>query len=912
MNFDDNGTTRRKRRQRRNLTSRAAGKDIDDFGQQIRSNGVVNERALRQATLLEAQWEADAAKLAKQELRQQAKELLESLTMTVKNLERQLLVPEQDTSKPLVHPDVTELSPPRHRHPARLTPLKRTTINLDDLEALSELAPGTSLAELLTGLKQTESSSFRSASNPNFGALAQISEEQQRYNEDNDIGYDDEEEEEEERQQQRQQEQERERGSWNDSGGDIYGTPGTHDARGAHAVHVRRRSARSNNSNTTTSGRRRREKPRGGHKQRRPQSAGSRRRKRGRSRRRPKSAGKRRSKMSTRLSPPPLVPNFVEPLEKSMKYQLALSTMKALDIPEETDGDQDHEGGMGMGIDIEMRQEENLTKTHTRRRLRPRSAPMGGRGRRKKRTMSDVEAEVARKEIDSLSHAPPTHDEKVKKLHRYNWNQEQTKLTMATWLPPLNPDGTLGRTRPATAGRINHLSQPRLYRQNRKYQFPSNPPFKTNGGQGLLGKIGYVTGLGNTPASTNTGGAQHTTGMTDGGNQPHFQPNRRFLKMVTRGGNTLGQRIANYKLEHCPEYSELSEGQTVISINYCNGCHKHQKTTRHTEEKFQSCALQVEAALLEEMPDTRVIKRKVGNRLIGALEIQMCRRVRNRLEKKLLHSRIIMGTWPKPSAIVNLARQFMPEHSLTVCVTTSSSNGDSPLLAAKHVDKIISGFTKLTVTLVPEKNELDIPIPAEKLTSDLVTDGFEPIVHRKSIPAPSMPTAANSHSPNRHSPNRTTQRITTTVSSATTLIVPPGCYTLVVDSDDSLFIPIREFIDLTEQTQLDVNRTICRQRQLLVRFVKVAAAKMQAIARPLCIARDVRTGAKLEGIIIKNGSYVVLKPLENSFMENIEIALVDRVNGTDVIKGVQMFDVSTGLRKIEESYLNVNHLHSLS
>ena len=87
---------------------------------------------------------------------------------------------------------------------------------------------------------------------------------------------------------------------------------------------------------------------------------------------------------------------------------------------------------------------------------------------------------------------------------------------------------------------------------------------------------------------------------------------------------------------------------------------------------------------------------------------------------------------------------------------------------------------------------------------------------------------------------------------------------------------------------------------------------MQAIARPLCIARDVRTGAKLEGIIIKNGSYVVLKPLENSFMENIEIALVDRVNGTDVIKGVQMFDVSTGLRKIEESYLNVNHLHSLS
>jgi len=86
MNFE---TTKGRRRQR-------ARHPEDDFGKQTSSAKIINESALRQAALLEAQWEAQAAKMAKQELRRQASKLLQNLTMTVKSLERQLLVDDDD------------------------------------------------------------------------------------------------------------------------------------------------------------------------------------------------------------------------------------------------------------------------------------------------------------------------------------------------------------------------------------------------------------------------------------------------------------------------------------------------------------------------------------------------------------------------------------------------------------------------------------------------------------------------------------------------------------------------------------------------------------------------------------------------------------------------------------------------
>ena len=129
---------------------------------------------------------------------------------------------------------------------------------------------------------------------------------------------------------------------------------------------------------------------------------------------------------------------------------------------------------------------------------------------------------------------------------------------------------------------------------------------------------------------------------------------------------------------------------------------------------------------------------------------------------------------------------------------------------------------------------------------------------------------------------------------------------MIVDGD-SLFIPIREHIDLTENTQLDVQRIICRQRRLLIRFAKSAAVQAQSMKTPICVVKDLRTGANMECEIKKGGgNFCTLIPTENSFMDAVEVALVDKKDGRVI--GVQIFDGMTGLKKIEESFLTVHSL----
>ena len=139
-------------------------------------------------------------------------------------------------------------------------------------------------------------------------------------------------------------------------------------------------------------------------------------------------------------------------------------------------------------------------------------------------------------------------------------------------------------------------------------------------------------------------------------------------------------------------------------------------------------------------------------------------------------------------------------------------------------------------------------------------------------------------------------------------MVPPGLYTMVVDGD-SLFIPIREHIDLTENTQLHVQRTICRQRRLLIRFAKSAAVQAQSMKTPFCVVKDLRTGTNMECEIKKGGgNFCTFIPTENSFMDVVEVALVDKKDGRVI--GVQIFDGRTGLKKIEESFLTVHLLQA--
>ena len=926
----------------------------DDFGQEDRSDTIVkvNQFALQQAALLEAQWESQAAELAKSELRLQARDLLQSLSQTVASLEKSLNI---DTSPPPRHPRTKTI----------LTPLKqKTTINLDDLEALSELAPGTSLAELLVGLrgpsKQSSRSSsksrtsFQNVSNPNFGALAQISEDEYSNVDDNM--------EEEDNRFRHSNRNNRNIRYIRDNRPNNGATPETVPDR--HDQHEQRTRTKRGMSYTNSSidAQRRRRRVHNNHnhnqaleftrqskpilrgkrrRKKRPKSAGrSRSRTRGRLRR-PMSAGRSRNRtqVSSRLSPPPLAPSFIEPRQKSMKYQLALNALQKGEHNIENDENY-------------INDDEEAQKDHRRsgRHHRPQSAPLGGRGKRRRKKkgghnvvpsfmrpkkkknhgeiMSKVEAEVARKEIEALSLAPPTHNEKVKKLHRYNWNQEQAKINNSdgtfTILPPMNSDAQLGKTgRVCSTSRIEHLSTARAYRQNYKFGNRENPPFKTNGGQGLLAKIAYVTGLSNGGDGPIDFSKEHALHGVSDTNQ--FSPHRRFCKMVTRGGHNVAQKMYNYKLEHLPEYSSLEEGETVISIMACSGCKKHQKTTRHNELKFNSCALQLEAALLEEMPEVKVIQRKVGNRLIGALEVQMCKRVRNRLEKKILHSRIISGTFPTPSAIVKLAKQFMPEHLIAVHVTTSMSNTTSPLLSAKRMDDIIAAFGTLQVVLVPEGgdggngedggnggNGEAVGSAAGKeatnpLVSDLVEHGFEPHVQRKQIPAPSVPMLENSPS-KRRSPDR--QSIThTTVGASTSLMVPPGKYILIVkekstEKQNTLFIPIREHIDLTEQTELEVQRTICRKRSIIVRYMKSAMDVVKERKNQVqCSIRDTSTGHVLTSTIGPTGT-CLFQPSENTFMHQIEINRMDSTTKT-AIGTMQLLSEKNGLKKIEESFISI-------
>jgi hypothetical protein len=193
------------------------------------------------------------------------------------------------------------------------------------------------------------------------------------------------------------------------------------------------------------------------------------------------------------------------------------------------------------------------------------------------------------------------------------------------------------------------------------------------------------------------------------------------------------------------------------------------------------------------------------------------------------------------------------------------------------------------------------------LVSDLVEHGFEPHVQRKQIPAPSVPMLENSPS-KRRSPDR--QSIThTTVGASTSLMVPPGKYILIVkekstEKQNTLFIPIREHIDLTEQTELEVQRTICRKRSIIVRYMKSAMDVVKERKNQVqCSIRDTSTGHVLTSTIGPTGT-CLFQPSENTFMHQIEINRMDSTTKT-AIGTMQLLSEKNGLKKIEESFISI-------
>ena len=161
----------------------------------------------------------------------------------------------------------------------------------------------------------------------------------------------------------------------------------------------------------------------------------------------------------------------------------------------------------------------------------------------------------------------------------------------------------------------------------------------------------------------------------------------------------------------------------------------------------------------------------------------MVRRVRNCIEKKLLHSRIVMGIFPNADTIVQLAKDFLPQQLITINVTTSATQNKQNVLVltANNEKQIISHFNQLTVTLIPEGEEEQFTREDEKgreektvkskVKDRQLTGGFEPNVQRKTLPAPAVPPSSS---------NPTTgiqqQRHITSVSASATVTVRPGKY----------------------------------------------------------------------------------------------------------------------------------------
>ena len=521
---------------------------------------------------------------------------------------------------------------------------------------------------------------------------------------------------------------------------------------------------------------------------------------------------------------------------------------------------------------------QNNGKRKPKSRTRPRSAPMSRK--KKQRTLSDVEEDAARREILALAGAPPTHDEKVQRLHKYNWNQfRPAHVDGASILPPGRCTANeMGALRKASSQRLEALANPRGYRQRQKLTGGDNPPFRTSGGKGLLAEIGYVTGLG----SSRIGIGNEATSINA---IDPSKPRSRFSQHATSGSD-LASKISNYNLlEHHPEYQHLQEGEVCVVILHCSHCHRHQRTTRHKEAVFEAKAHKMELALREVLPTTSIIvRKKVGLRLIGAFEVQICRRRQNKLEKRLLHSRIITGAFPNTKQVAQRASTFLPAFTFSLTCETNCYNSLSQETSA--------AFQNLLVSLLSDKGEV---ISKCKL----VEDGFEP--------------SLQSHKDETMSYSSC---IKIDLCSADVAKVK----NLVVGADNSpeeLFIPIKEHLDLTsEKTFISFKRVLCRRRRFLITFSgppkSVFALATAANAGTTRMEFEVKDLSSDCGSVqsFKSafhsgphpGSYQIFAP--TTFLGGNKIQVVVLVRGKKIASGI--FDVNAGLRRLEESFLQLS------
>ena len=144
------------------------------------------------------------------------------------------------------------------------------------------------------------------------------------------------------------------------------------------------------------------------------------------------------------------------------------------------------------------------------------------------------------------------------------------------------------------------------------------------------------------------------------------------------------------------DFTFLQENQFIITIEYCSNCKEHSLFTSHSAELYKNYALSLQKCILLRFPFISVLLKPIETDIqtknwklpkvknggnwpksyintlfkdvrIGAFEVQLCYKVKNKEDKEareviiLLHSKLESKKWPKIDEILDKIVNYMPK-----------------------------------------------------------------------------------------------------------------------------------------------------------------------------------------------------------------------------------------------------------
>ena len=150
------------------------------------------------------------------------------------------------------------------------------------------------------------------------------------------------------------------------------------------------------------------------------------------------------------------------------------------------------------------------------------------------------------------------------------------------------------------------------------------------------------------------------------------------------------------KINNFIDFTFLQENQFIITIEYCSNCKEHSIFTSHSAELYKNYALSLQKCILLRFPFISVLLKPIETDIqtknwklpkvengqqwpksyintlfkdvrIGAFEVQLCYKVKNKGDKEgkevviLLHSKLEDKKWPKIDDILDKIVNYMPK-----------------------------------------------------------------------------------------------------------------------------------------------------------------------------------------------------------------------------------------------------------